>query len=225
MKKNAALLALLLLSGCANIREAAPPAGALDGFQGQLLSVVTYRKPDFMPTTYGKVASGALLGLVGGLVAAAAAPDRDIIEKNAIKDPAEEISRRLSESLASNLKPSATRMITERDPASNDEAKISTATGKAGLILDVQTLVWGFIYLPLDLTHYKLMYTARSRLIDAARGKQLAQAPCTYDDPDTNPRPSYDEMLADNAAKLKDMLKKATDFCAIKMQATLLGGG
>ena len=101
-----------------------------------------------------------------------------------------------------------------RPPAKlDDEASLSRDAGHKGVVLDVETINWMFIYFPLDWSHYRIMYVARARLIDANTGKRIAQAPCTYKSDDKTP-PTYDQMLADKAALLKTMLAAAANSCA-----------
>ena len=84
----------------------------------------------------------------------------------------------------------------------------------ADYVLDVQTLNWSFAYFPTNWTHYRVMYAARVRLIDATSKAVVAEAGCRSVPSDDKDAPTYDQLLADKAALLKSHLAKAAAACA-----------
>jgi hypothetical protein len=214
MKKTMWLLAIFALGGCMSVRPVQAPAGAVAALNGQPLTSVTYTRPDFSAMTYGKAA----FGLIGaGLMIS---EGNAVVKDNDLPDPSLRIEAKLTERLADHLKASGATKIAGRPAKLDDEASLSRDAGSKGVILDVETINWMFVYYPLDWSHYRIMYVGRARLIDANTGKRIAQAPCTYQSDDTAP-PTYDQMLADKAARLKTMFAAATDFCADKMAGDL----
>ena len=161
--------------------------------------------------TYGRAAIGGLIG-AGVMISEGNA----VVKDNDIHDPAIEIAPKLTALVADRIKAMGTSTIAGRPAKQDDEASLSATVGKTGVILDVETINWMFVYYPLDWSHYRITYVGRARLIDAASGKRIAQAPCMYQSDDKAP-PTYDQMLADRAALLKTMFAAATDFCAAKM--------
>jgi hypothetical protein len=61
----------------------------------------------------------------------------------------------------------------------------------------------------------------RARLIDANTGKRIAQAPCAYQS-DEEGAPTYDEMVADQGARLKTLPSIGTDVCFGIIQKSLV---
>jgi hypothetical protein len=226
MKKLIFVACALALGGCAAMTPAQMDQNSASAFQGAPLTTVTYQKPGFSAMTYGRVAAGALFGAVGGAIAGATSVSAgdQIIQDNQVPDPAIAIMAEVSPKISERLKTSTTIALTEQ--ASNDEKKLATAAGNKGVVLDVQTLSWQFIYFPLDWGHYRVLHFARARLIDAATGKVLGLVPCKYDSGDDKSvaPPDYDTLLADNAAVLKAKLAAATSACAAKIESTMLGG-
>jgi len=66
---------------------------------------------------------------------------------------------------------------------------------------------------PTDWTHYRVSYTARLRLIDAATKTVVAESACTgVQGDDKNPAPK-DQLLENGAWPLKGYLAKAGEAC------------
>ena len=215
MKKAIWLVSALALGGCMSVKPVQAPADAIDALKGQPFTSVTYVKPDFSAMTYGRAAIG---GLIGGAVMVS--EGNALVKDNDIPDPALRIEPKLTALITDRLKSSGATRIADRVAKMDDEESLSRDAGRKGVILDVETIGWMFLYFPFDWSHYKVMYTARARLIDASTGKRIAQAPCQYQSEDKTP-PTYDQLLDNKAALLKTMLATAADTCAGKMASSL----
>ena len=157
-------------------------------------------------------------GLFGGL--AAQADGNAIVRENGIPDPALQIQARLTALLSDRLQPSTTNSITGRPTKLDDVASLSRDAGSDQVILDVETNGWIFMYMAFSPSHYRIIYTGDARLIDASTAKRVGRASCTYKSDDKEP-PTYDEMLAEKAARLKTMFAAAADHCADEMARDL----
>jgi hypothetical protein len=215
MKRIIWLASALALGGCMSVKPVQAPAEAVDALKGQPLTAVTYVRPDFAAMTYGKAAIG---GLIGGAVMVS--DGNAIVKENEIPDPVLRIEPKLTALVAERLKATGTTKIANRAAKLDDEASLSKDTGNKGVVLDIESINWMFVYFPFDWTHYRVVYTARARLIDAGSGKRIAQAPCEYKSEDKVP-PTYDQMLENKAELLKTMLVTAADTCAETMAKTL----
>jgi hypothetical protein len=225
MKKALIVASALALGGCAGMTPVQVDQNSANAFQGATLTTVTYKKPPFTATTYGRIVIGSVFGAVGGAVAAAksiSAGDQ-IVQENQIADPAEGMAAEVTPKIVARLKAASSVTLADQDP--KDNTQLSAALGNKGVVLDVQTINWMFLYFPLDWTHYHVMYAARARLIDASNGKTIGLVPCNYDSGDDKmPPPNYDTLLADHAAILKAKLAAAASACTAKIEATMLGG-
>lgn len=215
MKKMVLLVSAFVLGGCMSVKPVQAPADAVDALKGQPLTSVTYVKPDFAAMTYGKAAIG---GLIGGAVMVS--DGNTIVKENDIPDPALQIEPKLTALVTERLKASGATKVAGRAAKLDDEQSLSKDAGHKGVVLDVESINWMFVYFPFDWTHYRVVYTARARLIDANTGKRIAQAPCEYKSEDKEP-PTYDQLLDNKAALLKTMLVTAADTCADKMAKSL----
>jgi hypothetical protein len=223
MKKIVAIcIGAAALSGCVSMKNAPVSIAALKPYQGQNLTIVTYKKSDFVAMTQSLALTSGLFGAVGGLVGGSIAADNGnkLVVDDAIPDPALDISTRLAPEVQAALQPSGVKSLADVDPKMVDEAALSKFVGSSGIVFDVQTVNWQFIYYPFS-AHYRVTMAMRARLIDAKTGKRLAQAPCAYF-PDEKDPPTYDEMLADHGVKLKAMLQAATETCFDTMHKALL---
>lgn len=198
-----------------SVKPVQAPADAIDALQDQPLTVVTYVRPDFAAMTYGKAAIGGLLG--GAMMIS---DGNTIIRENEIPDPALRMETKLAAVVAGRLKASGSTRIADRLAKLDDEASLARDAGQKGVILDIETINWMFVYFPFDWTHYRVLIAARARLIDANTGKRIAQAPCQYQSEEKTP-PTYDQMLENKAALLKTMLAAAADTCTDRIAATL----
>jgi hypothetical protein len=215
-------LAALALSGCISMKAAPVSESALAPYQGQKLTIVTYQKPDFFAMTQTLALSTGLFGALGGIAAASIATDNGnkLVNDDAIPDPTLAVSARLAPQLRELLKPSSEMTFPGLDQKFTDEAALAKVAGNQGIIFEVQTVNWGFIYFPFS-THYRATFAMRARLIDANTGKRIAQAPCAFAS-DEEGAPTYDEMVADQGGRLKALLSTGTDTCFSTIQKSLV---
>jgi hypothetical protein len=188
------------LAGCRNVPEKPLAADAADSLAGREIRLSSGKTPEFAARTAGKTILGGLFGALGGAIAGSsmAKAGNEIIERNKVPDPAGQIGAELGTALAARFKAKA------------------PAAGAADLVLDVQTLQWGFTYLPGEPDKYRVQYQAKARLLDAKNGSVLAESHCAA------PRapheaavaPTYRDLVANDAARLKSELAQAADFCA-----------
>lgn len=204
----------LALTACVSVEHIQMTASTADSLKGREISVSERARPDFGAMTAGKMAGGALFGALGGAVAGSAmvSAGNEIVQQNNLEDPAERIGSALSAALAAKF---GARTNAPRTALSTDEAAETAKRASSDLVLDVRTINWGFVYFPTSWSKYRVMYTARTRLIDAKKGQVLAEAGCAAPlAENAESAPTYDELLAEGAARLKTELSRATDFCA-----------
>lgn len=215
-------LVIFTLCGCVSMKSAPVSQNALIPYQGQKLTIVTYQKSDFVALTQTIALTSGLFGAIGGAIGGSVATDNgnQLVRDDAIPDPALNISAKVRPQVEGLLKPSAENVLSDVNTKLTDEAALSKAAGNSGVVFEVQTVNWGFIYFPFS-THYRATFAMRARLIDANTGKRIAQAPCAYQS-DEDGAPTYDEMLADQGARLKAMLSAGTDVCLATIQKSLV---
>jgi hypothetical protein len=203
---------LALLAGCAT----PPPTRQIDtaglsSVRNQTVAVTVRKTPDFSILAPGN----AMFGLLGGLSALDAG--NKTVAANGVADPAAAIALELAGALRDTQ---GSRPVAGSVPVdSRDPSRVAAqAKGKARFVIDVETRAWHMTYFPTDWTHYQVFYLAAARLIDADTGAVLAESGCKLA-PETNAgAPTYDEMLAGGAARLKATLATSGATCAAQFK-------
>lgn len=215
MSRGVVCAAAVVLAGCASVNKQPVSAGAKSELRDQRVATTKRAVPDFAAMTAGKAAF-AVLGALAMI-----SEGNGIIARNKVADPADAIAAGLVASLAGGY--SARAADQPVSVAVDDVAGVATAAnGAARFIVDVQTLNWSFGYFPSDWTHYRVIYTAKARLIDAQSKSVVAEGFCKQI-PETNEgAPTYDELLAGQAALLKARLAAAGEACLQTLKAEML---
>ncbi|HEX9982924.1 MAG TPA: hypothetical protein VGF69_06655 [Thermoanaerobaculia bacterium] len=210
-----AVSVVVLLTGCVSTQTVPLRQERLAALQGGTITVTNRPKPGFTALTAGK----AMFGMIGA--AAMIVAGNKIIEENAVEDPAGYIATALATELASantmTLVPKEGVLARSWKPA-----ELARQYTGSDLLLDIQTVNWSFGYFPSDWNNYRVIYNAKLRLIDTKSGKLLAAGFCSSIPDKSADAPSHDELLADNAARLKQELTEAADHCIIDFRTKVL---
>lgn len=208
--------AALLLGGCVSTRNVKADISALQGNQYRTMTVTAREKPSFAAMTAGK----AQFGLIGA--AAMIAAGNKIIRENEVADPAVHIGEQLAALVADNL---GVQMAGNGGQLASSTKPRELAAQHAGsdLLLDVQTVNWQFAYFPLDWNNYRVIYSAKVRLIDTRTSRLLAEGFCASLPERSEESPSRDELLDNGAQGLKRELRAAADKCIPQLAWNVLG--
>jgi hypothetical protein len=189
-------------------------ASSADAIKGKEVVLAERPRPDFAAMTPTKAAFGA----IGG--AAMISEGNDIVKKNEIQDPAVFIGETLAAALGARYSirrsPKGVPVVTD------DAADLAKSGAGSDLALDVRTINWTMAYYPTSWGRYRVLYSARLRLLDTKTGKVLAEGGCARAPEETPASPSYDELLANNAERLKQELKAAAEFCVNEFRTKTL---
>lgn len=135
-----------------------------------------------------------------------------IVEENGVKDPSEYIIASLEKEISEKYDlaelDSRGHMINTRNPS-----EIASAYPESDLIIDVETTGWGFTHFSTDWNNYRVLYSAKLRLIDTKKETILAEGYCSRVPDKDDSAPSYEDLLADKAARLKSELHEAANYC------------
>jgi hypothetical protein len=195
----------LSLGACASVSHAPISKEASNRLHSKAIVSARYTKPDFTAFTADK----AVLGLLG--VGAMFLEGNAIVKDNEIEDPALAISTGLLSRLSASK--STTAVTSSKVTDKDDVSTIVTTNPGGDFVLDVKTLNWMFNYYPTDWGHYRVTYSARLRLIDAATKSVVAESACSLVQGDDKNPPSKDQLLENKAALLKNYLSKAAAAC------------
>jgi len=185
------------------------------------VAIAKHDKPNFTAFTPGRVAGGQF-GILGALIGekVSGKTGNEIIAEFNIEDPAPYIAEKLSAELAANY--GTTVSSKPMAVTGNDVAEILKSAASADLVLDIVTHDWRFAYFATSWSKYRIVYLAGLRLIDTRSGEILATGTCSRDSNETPTSPTQDELLANNAERLKKELREAADFCVSEFKSKAL---
>jgi hypothetical protein len=202
--------AAALLGGCVSVQQIPLTATGGTALKDREIALGVREKPDFAAMRSSTMALGAVAGgLIGGAIMISAG--NRLVAENQIEDPALSIQRAVS----ANLEQAYQARATARSAKLTDDDVAQAARQNAGadLIVDVRTINWSFAYFPTAWTRYRVIYSARLRLIDVKRSQVIAEGLCSRV-PDERPdAPTYEQLVADKAALLKRELNLAAEHC------------
>jgi len=162
------LLALGALGGCVSTKIVPVDHQALSGLHGGTVVVSQREKPSFAANTAGKM----MFGAVGAV--AAISSGNDIIRDNEVADPAAYIEQALLKDLVTDNALKGVAIQANTGSGTTDVAQLAKQYAGADLLLDIQTINWSWIYYPTSWSHYKVIYSAKIRLIDTKHSKLIA---------------------------------------------------
>lgn len=207
--------AAMLLTGCVSTATRTIDAQALSAVRHQSVVHTARDMPDFGEMTPAK----ATFGVIGA--AMMISEGNKTVMMNQIADPGVAIADALLNAMQSSQGVQVVASPLRID--SEDPARIAElAKGKARYVLDVRTLMWQMMYFPTDWTHYRVMYTAKARLIDVDGKNVVAEAFCKQLPESNAGAPTFDELLALNAARLKATNAANAQACAESLGRDML---
>jgi hypothetical protein len=203
-----------MTAGCVSVQQIPMSAASLEAVKGKELALTERAKPDFSAMT---PARGAF-GMIGAAVTIS--EGNKLIKENRIEDPAVYIGRTLAADLQGRHN---TRLSPKGAPIASDDVTdlVKNASG-TDLVLDVRTINWSFVHFPAVWGKYRVIYSARMRLVDTKSGRVLAESGCHRAPEHTPDAPSYYELVSNSAQRLKQELKTAADFCISEFKAKAL---
>lgn len=209
----APLGAVVLLSGCVSVQHVPLAPGGAEALRGREVTIAAYEPPDFFAMTAARAAIG---GLIGGAIMAEGG--RNVVTNNNVQDPAPSIARAIGEEMMARHQ---WRLAEHTISVDTDEpAAIAKAHPGADVILELRTVGWGYSYYPTQWNRYRVLYSARLRLIDLKKAQVLAEGFCARPaDEAADAAPTGDELLANGAQRLKQELGGAANFCVQHFRA------
>lgn len=207
--------AAFTMAGCAPMTTKPVSPETMRWLKGESVAQTQRPRPDFGAMTAGK----AMFGLIGA--ALMISEGNSLIAANQVTDPADEIANGLLKILESDYgtKPTEQRIAV----SALESSEVAAAAGRAaGLVLDVRTVAWGYLYLPANWNRYRVVHTAQARLIHVPTGDVLAEGFCKRIPEDDEKAPTHDELLAKDAARLKRELAIAAQECVAALKAEML---
>ena len=218
LRQFAVLCLLIFATACTStkaVRLAEPPTASLSGKQ---VHMAREASPSFGAITAG---NGMFAGV--GIIAAYSEGD-ELVEQTGVQDPSLAIEQALIRHLRTRYQTGGPgRVIDFGEDKPDDLGRWAQENNVRGLIIDVETVGWGFIYFPTVWSKYRVTYSAKVRLIDPQSKEVVAQYFCSGTAPeDSDTAPTYDELVDNRAAGLKAILGERAKTCVNEVQSEIL---
>jgi hypothetical protein len=209
---------IMLLSGCASTHKVPIDIETKKSLKDKSVAAsVSNTKPELGVIRIGKsMRAESVLGTEGTKYAG-----KNIMNENNLEDPAILVSQ----ALLKKLKEKYSVTVNANAPVvidTDDIQKLAAKLPDLDFLIDVRTTNWFIGNYPTDWDRHKVNYRVKARLIDLKRGKVVAEGGCFRDPEKTVDAPTYDELLASKAARLKAELKKHAEECAQELSNELL---
>ena len=205
LKKIFVAFVIVFLVGCASTKTVRIDQESSITMQEKSMALSASDKPDFAAMTAGK----AMFAMVGAFAMISAG--NEIVQKHDVEDTAKFITQEVAKNIGSTLS------VNIKEPViygnNDDIAHLIAVHRHHDYILDIRTVNWSFGYFPTDWDSYRVMYSAKLKLIDVKASEIVAEAFCSRVPEQTSESPSYDQLLENNAARLKDELRISADHC------------
>ena len=207
------IIFLAFLSGCTTINHIPLTPDASRQLQDKSVVLTIYPIPDFAASTPGK----AMFGILGAFTAIS--EGNSLIQENDVQDPAIAIGQGIVDRLVATR--NATQ-VSSLEVATSDDIQTLLATYPGtNTLVDVKTFNWMFVYYPTQWGRYRVIHSARVRLIDGVNKEVMAETLCSFNSDDANP-PTEDQLLKNKAALLKKYLKRSATSCIDQVTKDLL---
>ena len=219
MSRRIAVVAILVLGGmlpgCISVPKATATDTVTSSWSGKSVVLTERPRAAFVAMTAGKAAF-ALVGAVAAIDAG-----KRLVTENDIEDPAPRVAREL---LA--IAHTQYGVVPANSPAAKvdttDVKQLAHAGSGADLVIDVQSLGEAFNYFSTDWSHYWVSSGLIVRVVDVRTGEVLAGGSCRRNSHNEPNPPSKDELLANQAERLKSILSAQRDACRDELAKSLL---
>lgn len=224
-KKSFKLFTIIVLASfltsCISTNTVRISDADLSVMRGKTVAIIHNEKPSFGAITPTNMVISTLTGGIAGYFTMTYQGNK-IIRENEVADPAFVISSNLAKNVSQKY---GVKIIDERTTSETQNiSKISKQYRDiSDYVLAVGTADWAINYLRGNLSRYRVLYVSRVELINTKTGKIIAEGSCSKNpsQKEINNPPTYDELLRNKAAAIKEELAAIGPACASLFGATV----
>jgi hypothetical protein len=215
-------VSLALLPACASSGFMPLDRPALRASQPRTLAVVKNATPRFAASTSEGRALAAFFGPAGaiGEGAASRSSGEALARDKGIADPAIDIGWSLAQSLMRKYSLELVKTSGRSSPEAS-AGDLADEFGKSDLVLEIATSDWGFH--PTSLGRYGVTYDGTVRLVDTRKRAVVAEGVCSSHPVEGGQAPSHDELLRNEGAALKDLVRSISEYCLRDYRTRIFG--
>ncbi len=205
------LVTISFIIGCANTRNTPIDSMVIVKSNPQKITVTKREKPGFQAWSSTYVHIPFI-----GIVAIYHEGDK-LVKENGVDNPADNIGQEIARLLANKYN-IETIETSDKKMISWDAEDIIRHHPEGGLIVDVQTIKWGYGYFfkgnyGKGEYKYRIFYDAKLRIMDSHSKNKIAEGNCYILPQDEDHIFTRDQLTENSAQVLKDELELATDDC------------
>jgi len=192
---------------------------------GPLVAYVSHHGPPVLSDMTPRSAMFAGLGGAAGGVGlgmASTHAGRAIARDNGLEDPSGRMAHALAMAYAATVggRVAASALNGDVPWSRIRPPEAAQRADGAQYVVEVDRPGMTLIYFPFDWEHRDLFLSSNARVIDTASGRAVAKAHCFVRTDHSNDLTHHD-LLADNAAALKQLIIRKSDACVAELEAKL----
>jgi hypothetical protein len=217
MRKVFVTIVVMILGGCATNR---PEEAQFQGWRGKSMALAV--PPARFSAVTGGTAflSGATNGWWDG---GAASKGATLAAENDIVVPSAQVGQGLIQAARERYGVVAVPLPVIAVNALSNPSQLARAATGADLVLELSAATMLVIRLSSP-GHYNVLTSMDARVIEVASAKTLVSAQCRESSSGEENPPTYNELLADKAARAKAYIVKQSAACSQELKSALLGG-
>ncbi len=182
---------------------------------GPSVSYVTREQPPvFMIMTAGKAA----FAVIGSL--AMIAESEKLVKDYRLEDPANDMAGELSAAFAASKQGHVTPPVALPADKKGIQAAVTEVSARNDYFVFVNPTFINVAYFSFDWMHYGLQMSTQVQVFDKS-GKPIAKAKCQVKDKKVPDSPTKEELLADDAQRLRAMIDEAAANCLVQLKSGL----
>jgi hypothetical protein len=190
------------------------------------IGAVHYEAPWLKVHTFTGALFGQLMGPIGGtLHKSGSAHDLggQIVRESGLDDPTLELKAQFITSVTTELGLTSIENIPK--PVSPEDHLLLRQKFRDGVVFAFGSTKVELLYYPLTPTRYSLIYKGEGVLWNFKGNDDLWRSSCHVVNEDVSPRPTLEELTANQGQLLKRMVSDATRECASQLVAHFLSSG
>lgn len=190
------------------------------------IGAMHYEAPWLKVHTFTGALFGQLMGpIVGTLHKSGSAHDLggQIVRESGLDDPTLELKAQFITSVTTELGLTSIENIPK--PVSPEDHLLLRQKFRDGVVFAFGSTKVELLYYPLTPTRYSLIYKGEGVLWNFKGNDDLWRSSCHVVNEDVSPRPTLEELTANQAQLLKRMVSEATRECASQLVANFLSSG
>jgi hypothetical protein len=165
--------------------------------------------------------ASAEFGMIGAI--AAISSGQEIIDKNQIQDPTNDMAHEIAAAFAAAHGARVADTPIPDDPSlfRTSAKKLTEQANGARYVVDIDAPAMELLYFPFDWNHRDLMFFTVVKIVDTSTNKVVANARCLVKTKNAPDLMSHDQLLADGAAGLKQLIARKSATCLAELRSRL----